>query len=159
MFTTALKLAHLFFLLYYPVNTVSRPHPTLWSESRWVCTICLTHESITHIPHHAMKVVEWKLRFTLMSISEYRISYKIMFPLMFVTAFLYMVVSCFSSPPGLDNEWSWRGWVVADSLQKLSLMVTTPWQDRLSSATQCSDKKENTLLGCSPSSAKRQSLD
>lgn len=158
MFTTALKLAYLFFLLYYPVNTVSRPHPTLWSESRWVCTICLTHESITHIPHHAMKVVEWTLRFTLMSIT------------LMSTEFLIKQCSywCLWQPfctwlypasvrlPGLDKESSWR---VANSLQKLSLMVTTPWQDRLSSATQCSDKKENTLLGSSPSSAKRQSLD
>lgn len=87
-FTTIPKLAHLFFLL-------RCPHPTQWSESRWVWTICLTLESITHIPHHAMKVVEWTLQFTLRSISEYRISYKTMFPLLVVTAFLYVVVSCF----------------------------------------------------------------
>lgn len=120
------------------LSTTNRPHPTAYNEGSWMYIVICAHEYL------------W--------VQNFLCNY---FP-----ADVYDILSVSGLYPAFSfSSWpqqslsSWRGWVVADSLQKLSLIVTTPWQGRLSSATRCSDKKENMLLGSSPSSAKRKSLD
>lgn len=147
MFTTTLKLIDSHFL-----STV-HTHTVQWF---WV-SVCLS--TMNHPPPTpGNDIVGCTLRCALTSINEYTISYKTAFQQMFVASFCKWWHPAFSLSSWPWQSLSpWRGWVVADSLWNLSLMVTTWWQDRLSSATQCSDIKENMLIGSSPSSVKRQS--
>lgn len=146
---------------FYPTarEHVSGTHPTLHNESE--CGLQFSWEQrIVHIPQHATKGVECTLWFASWELMSTEFLMQLFSSRCWWQPFCKWLYPAFSFPSWPQQSLSsWRGWVVADSLQTLSLMVTTPWQGRLSSATQCSDKKENMLLGSSPSSAKRKSLD
>lgn len=143
-----------------PCEHSESPHPTPCNEYSWTRATACRSTGSHGTAHCTMKVGERTSQSALTNTSEYTIPCETMFylcawhpfckwssPARVQFAFLALTIANYH-PGGAT-----RGPI----LYGLYLGLTAPWQHRLSSSLQCSDKKKNKLLGSSSSSAKRQS--